>query len=591
MRWGIVAVGLLLVLPALGAGFFGDDYMQIAQIERWSLVPTSPLDLYVFVPREAAAVQALRDGGTLPWFAAPDLKIAFLRPLSSGLMWLDHALFGRWALPYHVHTLLWFAGLLAAAAALLRRLVPGTLAVLALAVFCLDESHVMAAAWVAARNATVSCAFVFAGTVAHLRWRTEGWRPGALLAPLALALGLAGGEMGLAAMAYLFAWELLERRPGWRRALLPALGLGLAYVILHRLTGSGARAGGGYLDPFGDPLGFLAAVPERVLLLLGNLLVASPVDLALFDPGIRPALIAAGAGAALLVGLWLRAALRRLPAGEARALRVAALGAGGALLVSVPALVGERVLLAASLGGAVVIAALLRDAWRCLRAWRMAALAAAGLLALGIPNLVLAGPLRLGKVLFARKMFGDYRRLAAQAEIAAPVPARVVVVALPDLVALHLPVLRVIDQQVPPATLRKFLHDRKVDDLPLPDRVGYLGSSVLSLSAARHRLRRTGPATLELSTPAGTLLDGAWAQSLRAPSLPLARGQVIPLSYLTATVLEDRGGRPTRVEFRFDRPVDDPSLVFLALSKGGLRRLPLPPVGREIDVPQDPVLF
>jgi hypothetical protein len=600
-------VALALVSPALAGGFFSDDYVQLAQLERWSPVPSGPLDLYEFMPREPGAVEALRDRGIIPYFTAPDLKLAFLRPLSSALMWLDFTLFGRWPLPYHVHTLLWFAALLLAAAAVLRRALPpepedgggdsrvpsqarAGLAILALLLFCIDDAHAMAAGWIAARNAAVACALVFAGLWAHLRWRTEGWRPGSWLAPVAVGLGLAAGEMGLAALAYLFAWELVERRPGRLRALLPTSALAAGYLAAHRLTGSGARASGGYLDPFGDPLGTLAVLPERALLLLGNLLLGTPVDLLLFDERLRWPLLGAGAAAALGMAIWLPRALRRLPAEEARAVRWLVLGGAGALLVSVPALVGERVLMAASLGGSVVLAVLLRDAWRALRV-RRAVLPALGVLALALPNLVAAPPLLIGKMFVLRTMASEYLRIAGEAEILAPVPARVLVVAVGDLLPMHLAALRLFHQQVPPEKIRAVVTTRDVRNVELPDRVGYLGSTALSLSSAAHQLRRTAADTLELRTPRGTLLDGAWARTLRGPSQPMPRGHVTRLSYMTATVVEDRAGRPTRVELRFDRAVDDPSLVFLVLSRGRLVRLTLPAIGQEIAVPQDLRLF
>ena len=55
---------------------------------------------------------------------------------------------------------------------------------------------------------------------------------------------------------------------------------------------------------------------------------------------------------------------------------------------------------------------------------------------------------------------------------------------------------------------------------------------------------------------------------------------------MTATVLDDRDGKPTRVAFRFDRPLDDPALVFLVPRPEGLRRLSLPPVGLSIEIPR-----
>jgi hypothetical protein len=55
---------------------------------------------------------------------------------------------------------------------------------------------------------------------------------------------------------------------------------------------------------------------------------------------------------------------------------------------------------------------------------------------------------------------------------------------------------------------------------------------------------------------------------------------------MTATVLDDRAGRPTRVSFQFTQPLDDPSLVFLVFRDGGLRRLAPPPIGAELTLPR-----
>jgi len=588
-RAACLLLGIVLVLPALGAGFFGDDYLQIVTLERPSLAPARALDLYSFVPGDPAAVERMRDGGVLPYFTPPGLEIAFLRPLSSALMGLDHALFGRRPLGYHAHTLLWYAALLAVAAALLERAAPSPLGALALLVFCLDDAHAMAVTFVAARNAMVSCVLVWLALLAHLRWRQAGWRPGALLAPALAALGLAGGEMGLAALAYLVAWEVTERRPGWGRALIPTLALVAAYLVAYRAIGAGAHASAAYLDPFGDPGGFLRELPARILLLLGCLLAGAPIDLALLDERLRLPLIAVGAATALVVALWLPRALRRMSAAEAGAVRWLGLGAAGALVAATPGLTGERLLLAAGLGGAVVIAALLRDAWRMFRDGRRAWVVA--LLALGAPNLALAPLTLAGKTLFFGKVFAEFRRVARDAEIAAPVPARVVIVALNDLLALQLPAVRAIEEGRTPDELVAIGAARAAGayaGLALPDRFGYRGTTVLSLASTEHRLRRTAPDELELSTPNGTLFDGTWVGTLRAASLPLPRGAVVRTSFMTATVLDDRDGRPTRVAFHFDRPLDNPSLVFLAPEGHALRHLEPPPVGAEIAIPRLP---
>jgi hypothetical protein len=431
------------------------------------------------------------------------------------------------------------------------------------------------------------------GLAAHIRWRERRWLPGALLSPLAFAAGLAAGEMAVGMLMYLFAWELVRRRRGWWQALLPAVVLLVLYVVVYRLTDSGARGSGGYLDPAGDPAGFAQALPGRVLLLLGSLFGATPIDVINFEPGLRLPLLVAGAGFGLLVAVWLPAALRRLTPDEATAVRWLGPGALGALLVGTPALVGERVLLAASLGGAVLLAVLLRDGWRLWVARERRGRAALGLLALGLPNLVL-GPILLPAKAKALAGFCDnYRRLAREADISAPVPARVVILAMEDLLAIHLPLLRAMALGLDAGELRRMrgvFEQGSLSALPLPDRLGYRRTTVLSLATTEHRLKRTGPDTLELSTPNGTLLDGPWAETMRRPDRSLARGSTVHLRDFSATVLEDRQGLPTRVAFQFDRPLEDPSLILLAVVDGQLRRFQLPPIGREVALSRGRVL-
>ncbi len=89
----------------------------------------------------------------------------------------------------------------------------------------------------------------------------------------------------------------------------------------------------------------------------------------------------------------------------------------------------------------------------------------------------------------------------------------------------------------------------------------------LSWERCDHRVTITAADTFELE-----LVDGEMS------GRHLAQGQVIEMDGLRATVLELGEESPHRVEFRFDRPLDDPSLVFLAWREGALRRVELPAV-------------
>jgi hypothetical protein len=81
MPW--IAAGLMLVLslPALRAGFIGDDYYHRSMLLGTGAVGEvyNPLtDLFEFVPAGSGA-DRLRDAGVVPWWGHPELELGFLR--------------------------------------------------------------------------------------------------------------------------------------------------------------------------------------------------------------------------------------------------------------------------------------------------------------------------------------------------------------------------------------------------------------------------------------------------------------------------------------------------------------------------------
>jgi len=61
-------------------------------------------------------------------------------------------------------------------------------------------------------------------------------------------------------------------------------------------------------------------------------------------------------------------------------------------------------------------------------------------------------------------------------------------------------------------------------------------------------------------------------------------GDTVELDGMRATVLARGDDGPTRVEFRFDRPLDDPGLYFLTWRAGRLQHVVPPPIGQEISL-------
>ena len=197
------------------------------------------MDLFVFITPDMP-----RDG----WNLAPELKLAFWRPLAALTHQLDYALTDS-VVAWHVHSWLWLLAAVAAGSALYRQVSPGWTGLLAAVMFAVEDAHAFPAAWLANRNALMCLAFGLVG----IRWHHAGHRHRALL-PLAACL--LSAEAGVAAFAYIAAME-------WRRPtrLLPHAALVVGWRSAYSALGYGAAGSGAYVDPFS--LDFLAALVER----------------------------------------------------------------------------------------------------------------------------------------------------------------------------------------------------------------------------------------------------------------------------------------------------------------------------------------
>lgn len=272
-RWAgiglVLLAGAAVFHPALRSLYLLDDYLHSSMIHGTFVVPRHPLDLYNFVDDSDRAL--LRERGLLPWWSDPELTIRFFRPLSSGLRWAEHRLFGDRPLPGHLHSFLWWIASVLAARGLFRRSFAPRTAAIATFVFALAPCHAIPLAWLANREALVSLSLGTLGLLAHLRWRDGGSIGHALLAALCFALAMLGGEYAISIGAYVLALELVRREaPLARRALglAPFAVPAIAYLALRARLGYGARGSGYYSDPFVDPIAFLESVPRRVATLL-----------------------------------------------------------------------------------------------------------------------------------------------------------------------------------------------------------------------------------------------------------------------------------------------------------------------------------
>lgn len=552
-RWLPLLLAFVVTVPSLGVGFMLDDWVQRG-IVRGDLTHAGRYELFNFGAGDAAALAPMIRRGPFPWFTLPELKLRFLRPLSSALIVFDTEVFGDVAWPQHLHSSLWYVLLTAVAFALYRRLTPGV-ALAAALLFAIDDSHAMTTGWLANRNAIVAVTFVWLGLLAHLGWRERGWAPGAIVSAVLFVLGLSAGETGVAALAYVVAYEVVTQRTLKERlrGLTPALLVMVVYVVVYKLLNAGARGSATYVDPVSEPLVFLSHAPVRLLANVGGLFFGLP-DLWLALPQ-GQALLVGGGVLALPLGVlaWRRWA--PVEPHERRTLSWLLLGAGGALLPTLATFPATRLLTAASLGLAPVVATLLVAAWRDRGARRWL-----GVLWLG--GAFVLQPLTQWFVLPIALSTVAARTVDAVTHVDAKAGDRVVVLSSSEFApAIYaMPVL---------VELRR----------PLP-----ASWHVWSMAPLPVEVRRTAERQLELEVIGGRMIDSVFEQNFRNESFPLAVGHHVVMDGAAITVLAVDDGKPTKV--RVDLDFAPSGYVFIWWDGDAYSRVTVPEVGQSRRFPR-----
>lgn len=562
-RWLLysVSAAALLTATGLGVGFVGDDWYHLIILlgHRTTAVDES---MFTFATGQREVLQKFIETGPYPWWSLDELKVVFLRPLSSALHRLDFTLFGMNAVPWHLHAMLWYLAMVVLWGLIARRVLSLPIAMFATLLFAIDDVHWMPAVWLANRNALVACVPALFGLYAHIRWRQDRWLPGLPLSILGYVVAMFGGEAWLGIAAYVLAYESVGRAEPVSlriRAVLPAAGCAVAYAIAYKLTGHGVHGSAVYVEPLSSD--YFRQVPGRLLALIGAYLVSSPVDAWAFLDAGRIALIAVGAIVVAVTAWLLRRAWPSLADDDRLALRWLIAGALLSLLPVAAAFPMNRLLLAASIGGSAVVAVIIRH-WWVHRRTRPARAAGYVTALLAVIHLILAPmlwPVQSGIVSY----IGYWAR---NAYLDAPIdPAReaqqhIYLIADNDLIGLMYP-----------AILRHFAGH----DLPA-------SWHTLSTSPSTHELLRVDDQTFELECADYSLQHGVFGEILRGPQFPFAPGDTVDLGESVITILATRDGKPTHIRLTFDCPLDDPSLVFLIWQDRKLKRLEFPPAGNSI---------
>ncbi|MDC3986999.1 hypothetical protein [Polyangium jinanense] len=560
----VALLAIVLLLPTLGAGAIMDDHAHRMAYHSTFTRPGGPRgdwDLFRFLDDDPAALRYLRDNGLWPWWTVDGSKLAFLRPLASLWHALDYRVWPNAHWFMHAESVLVFAATAFFAAHLYRRLLGATVAAgLAALIFAVDDAHSMVITWIANRHAILSTLFGVIALVAHDRARRDGWKPGVFLAPLALLGAMFSGESGIGALAYLFAYAIfLDRAPLRARvaALLPHAGAALVWFVAYKLGGYGAAGGAFYIDPLRQTGEFIRAVGARLPVLLAGQMAAPPADVwMLWPPNETRSLVSICLLVLLVVGGGIFAVLRR-----DRNAAFFALGMVLSLLPTCAVWPGDRLLLFAGIGGSGLVASMLTASREHLgRAARVYAGAVAAVLVLF--HLVLAPlllPLRAWSTGSMLHGFTE-RAIASMPRMDGAEGRTLVVVSAPDSVLVNTVMAAWINENA-----------------PLPSELRVLSTSV----GGTLKVGRVDDRTLSVTLSDGFFRDPTATVFRDTEKAPLRVGDRVPVGAMAAEIVSvtEDGKLPSRIDFHFDRSLDDPSMVWAVWEKTRFVPFVVPKVG------------
>ena len=578
LPWLFAALAVLVMLPALWAGYWEDDHLFLMRFRGLPNVPTvqnNVFDICVSGDGNPERNHARMDEGTLPWWTDEHWKIAFWRPLGGVLHFADWLLFGDRAWVMHAHNILLYGMAVFVVTLLYRRMVtPAWAAALAGLMYLLDAAHAVPVSWIATRNAPLSSIFVILVIYFHDRWRRDGWKPGIWWALVALVFGLLASEGAVAAGAYLAGYAFfVDTGSLYKRfaRLLPYLAIVVVWRVAYNALGYGVAGTMLYTDPMTQPAEFVSNVLRYLPVLLACQLGASEPGISAFLPPPGDTIYLALAVAVTVFIAWMLWPMLKRD-------RVARFWALGMVLSALPICTTfpqERELMNPSLGAFALIALFVgwhvhkaaSDKHSCTAAEtetprhrRTAKFLAIAWLVLHVPVSVVTAPVTAytGGALAANieKQLDDTapRDEAFSTLVTAYLPG--------DLLCSAMPLVRAGNGERTPKYGRT------------------LCAGVQSCD-----LERTDSRTLVIK-PDDTFLRPPLCQVFRDPALnPFHEGQVVQLTGFEATVLSvTPDGRPKEVAFQFDVPLEDPSLRWVTFQGRGYAPFTPPAIGQKIRI-------
>jgi hypothetical protein len=566
----VAALAVLLGLPSLKTGLVLDDYYHrevLRPVSAYRELLGPPSEMFRFFRGDPVRTGRIMDIGAFPWWTDPTLKAEFLQAVTVFTHRLDYALWPDSPPLMHAQSLFWLGASVAAAAVFYRRMLGATwVAAAAALLFAVDDARGVTVGFIANRNVLIAATFGVSALVCHDRSRREGSRLAGLLAVLLLTLALFSKEEGLGTCAYLGAYALfVDPRGVWRGCLsmIPYAGVVVAWRTVRDIWGYGVQNMGLYVDPLTDPGPFAAGLVERFpLILLGQWGPIPPETAVMLRPSLSSAF---WWSAVAFVGLVIFAVAPLLKRD-----RLARFWFAGMLFAAIPVcatLPMDRLLTFVGIGAF----GLLAQFWGFVFGkqagapdkswWRIPARALAWFfVAVHAVWAPLVFPFRATSPL---GLWWVESRLYVDAPLGPEIEEKTLVIVNAPSVA-HAGYL----------VFRHLANGR-----PIPRHIRVLAPAVPGVT-----IRRLDERTLEI-TPRWGYLQFVLDRVFRSERRPMAVGDEVKLTGMTARVTAlTSEGKPAVARFRFDEPLESPSLVWLCFRGSSFERFSLPAVGRETEI-------
>ncbi len=326
-----------------------------------------------------------------------------------------------------------------------------------------------------------------------------------------------------------------------------------------------------YVGPFDSPVEFALGAITRIPALIASELLVLPAELVYLSLLTRSADMLKTLFLLCVIGLLIFGTLRRGSPTLRRHVGMCGLGALVALIPLAGTVPSVRLLMVPSVGGSIVIAAVIWDTGSRLATsvTRRKVLTWVRVL----PTL----PLALQHVVFSPRYTHESSK--GWRDVVASIRKKHIEAEIDDSKAKDQDFF-LLNAAGDIATLIYPPWVRHARGSPLPRRW-----FVLSIAIRPLRAIRVSDDTLELSVPGATMFEDPTLQLFRSPSLPFHPGDELQVRGLDIRVEDVSGWAPRRVRYRFDSSLDDPKRVFLILEVGRIRRVIMPPVGGEFLVP------